>query len=98
MDSHVQEVQEKMEHTSISARLEALKQPVLSAEALNQGAKQWKYCFLSKLYSEKEYSVGDMDKELKKLWNKSKDMISSLTKKKMKAASWLSFTPRKSMI
>ncbi|XP_026438984.1 uncharacterized protein LOC113337536 [Papaver somniferum] len=64
-----------MEGTSITERLRALREPQISTEDLLQGAEQFKYSFLSKLYSSKSYSVSELDKELRKLWPKSKDIF-----------------------
>ncbi|XP_026417242.1 uncharacterized protein LOC113312720 [Papaver somniferum] len=63
-----------MASTSIADKLRALKEPIISAEDLRQGAIQFKHCFLGKVYSDKAFSVSDLDKELKILWPKSKDI------------------------
>ncbi|XP_026448614.1 uncharacterized protein LOC113348917 [Papaver somniferum] len=64
-----------MEYSSLTDRLKALKEPQLSYEILLQGADQFKFSFLGNAYSSKVYTVVELDKELKKLWPKSKDIF-----------------------
>ncbi|XP_026383479.1 uncharacterized protein LOC113278978 [Papaver somniferum] len=63
-----------METTSITDRLLALKQPEISTEDLLEGALQYKFSFLGKIYTSKVFSVSDLEKEFKKLWPKCRDI------------------------
>ncbi|XP_026451939.1 uncharacterized protein LOC113352321 [Papaver somniferum] len=64
-----------MESSLLSNRLGALKIPDISVDDLVQGAANWKFSFLGKVYSLKSFTVTELDKELKKLCDKSKDIF-----------------------
>ncbi|XP_026383563.1 uncharacterized protein LOC113279065 [Papaver somniferum] len=64
-----------MEFISLTDQLRALKVPQISTEDLILGAEQFKFSFLGKPYSAKTFTVGELDKQLKQLWSKSKDIF-----------------------